>query len=427
MKAQILSAPHSLPGPEDITRIRLGNGITLLTRANDSSPSVVISGYLPCGALFDPQEKLGLADFTALALMRGTSQRSFQQIFDALESNAASLAIGGGTHTAGFSGRALAEDLPLLLDLLAEILFQPVFPDDEVERLRAQLLTGLSIRAQDTADMASLSFDQIIFDGHPYALPEDGWPETIRAICRADLVDFHARHYGPSGMVLAITGAIEPQKVAALVEKQFGDWKNPQQPEPPALPGLHPLQETTRRKVSIAGKAQSDIALGCSGPTRNSPDFMPASLGNSALGQFGMGGRIGDVVRERSGLAYYASSSLSAGIGPGAWVVNAGVNPGNVDKTIDLVVREIRQFLEKGISAEELADSQSNYVGRLPLMLESNGGVVNALLNIERYQLGLDYYQRYPALVQEVNCEMVLEMARKYLHPDKLAIAVAGP
>ncbi len=132
------------------------------------------------------------------------------------------------------------------------------------------------------------------------------------------------------------------------------------------------------------------------------------------------------MVREQSGLAYYASSSLSAGIGPGAWDVSAGVNPRNIPKARDLIIREIAHFVEKGVTPEELADSQSNFIGRLPLSLESNAGVVNALLNIERFDLGLDYYRDYAGMVRKVNPESVQEVASKYLHPDKLAIAIAG-
>lgn len=417
---------HSLPGPENINETRLSNGITLLVRSNFNSPSVMFGGHLPSGALFDPSEKLGLADFTALGLMRGTSKRSFNEIYEALESNAASLGFGGGTHTIGFNGRALAEDLPLLFDLLRESLVEPTFPGEEIERLRAQILTRLAIRAQDTGEMAALTFDQLLYREHPYSLPEDGWPETVQAITRDDLVNFHRKHFGPNGMVLAIVGAVEAKKAIELAEKAIGAWKNPGQPKLPGLPPFLPLQETVRKKVIIPGKVQSDIAIGAGGPLRKSPEFLPASLGNSALGQFGMGGRIGDTVREKSGLAYYAYSSLNAGIGPGTWVINAGVNPKNVEKTIDLVTKELRQFVRKGIQAEELADSQSNFIGRLPLSLESNGGVVGALLNIQRYDLGLDYYQRYPSLVQAVTREEILETVKKYLDPGKLAIAVAG-
>jgi len=418
--------PHSLPGPEDITRLILPNGITVLARTNFNSPSVVIGGYLPCGSLFDTDEKLGLANFTASGLLRGSEKRDFQKTFDDLESTGANLSFSAGGHTAGFTGRCLSEDLPLLLEIMADALRHPVFPIDQVERLRAQFLTGLAMRAQDTAEMASLTFDQIVFEGHPYARPDDGWPETIQAITRDNLSDFHRIHYGPRGLVIAIVGAVEPKAITGQVEKVLGDWTNPSQPELPDLPELNPLKKTVTRKIKIPSKSQADLVIGTSGPRRKDPEFMPASLGNSVLGQFGMAGRIGEVVREKSGLAYYASSSLSAGVGPGAWDVSAGVNPANIQKACDLICKEIERFVEKGVTAEELADSQSNFVGRLPLSLESNAGVVNALLNIERFDLGLDYYHRYPDLVRAVSPEDILATACKYLHPHKLAIAIAG-
>lgn len=275
----------SLPGPDDITRSPLANGILLLTRANFNSPSVVISGYIQSGSLFDTDEKLGLADFTASALMRGSTLRDFQQIYDALESCGASLSFSAGSHTAGFSGRSLAEDLPLLLGILSEVVRQPTFPSGQVEKLRAQLLTGLAIRAQDTADMAALTFDQILFAGHPYGRPEDGFPETIQAIRRQDLVDFHRQSYGPRGMVIAIVGAVEPQGAMEQVQRVLGDWNNAGQPDSPPLPPLTPLKETLTRRVTIAGKSQSDLVIGASGPARRDPEYLPASLGNSVLGQ----------------------------------------------------------------------------------------------------------------------------------------------
>jgi len=417
---------HSLPGPDDITRRVLPNGITVLTRPNFSSLSVVVNGNLSAGSIFEPDEKLGLADFTALALMRGTAQRDFQQLYEALESNGASLGIDGGTHTAGFYGHALAEDIDLLIGTLAEALRQPVFPSDQVERLRAQLLTSLAIRAQDTAEVASLTFDELVYAGHPYSRPEEGNPDTVRSITREDLVTFHKVHYGPRGMVISIVGAIDPERAIDSVSRFLGDWENPAQPEPPALPPLQALNEVVKRQVHIPGKSEADIVMGVAGPPRRSPDFLAASLGNSILGQFGMFGRIGESVRERAGLAYHASSSLSGGIGPGPWLVIAGVNPQNLEKAINLVRQEIARFVTDPVTGEELADSQANFVGRLPLSLESNGGVSAALLNLERYGLGLDYYRRYPDLIAAVTPAEILETARHYLHPDRLAIATAG-
>lgn len=426
MKPLSPTSIQSLPGPDDITRVILPNGITILARPNYDSPSVVLSGFITAGSLFDPDEKLGLAHFTAASLMRGTARRNFQQIYDALESAGASLGFGGGTRSTGFNARALVEDLPLLLDLLRDGLLQPAFPPEQIERLRAQLLTGLQIRAEDTAEMASLAFEQIIFAGHPYRRPEDGYPDTIQGITRQDLIDFHSRYYGPRRMVVVVVGAVHPDAAVEKISRALGDWQNPNQPELPALPPITELSETVRQHVAIPGKSQSDLVMGAIGPSRLSPDFISASLGNNILGQFGMYGRIGDVVREQSGLAYYAYTSLNAGFGPGSWEVSAGINPANIEKTIELVQSEIRRFVKEPVSVEELSDSQANYTGRLPLSLESNNGMANALLNLERYDLGLEYYRRYAAMVEAVTPEQILDTARRYLNPDCLAVATAG-
>lgn len=421
------SMKHSLPGSDDIHRVELSNGIIVLARANFNSPSVVVSGFLHAGGLLDPDDKLGLADFASTALMRGTQRRDFQKLYDELESVGASFGYNSGTHFAGFGGRSLVEDLPLLLDVMADTILNPVFPEDQVEKLRAQMLTGLAIRAQDTSDMASLVFDQLLYDGHPYSRPDEGWPETVQVITRDDLVEFHRKHYGPRGMVISIVGAVEPEKAAGEIERVLGGWQNKAREETPMLPEFMPPSETVQKHHAIPGKFQSDIVMGTYGPMRNSPDYMPATLGNNILGQFGLMGRIGDVVREQSGLAYYAYSSVSAGIGPGAWYVSAGVNPTNVEKARDLIMQELKRYVDEGITPEELADSQANFVGRLPLSLESNGGVAGALLNIERFDLGLDYYRQYPDLVKAVTLEDIRTTAQKYINPERLVVATAGP
>jgi zinc protease len=417
----------ALPGPEDINRTVLANGITLLTRSNFNSPSVFLSGYMASGSMFDPLAQLGLANFTAMCLMRGTQQGSFQQIYEGLESAGASLGFGASVHNVNFGGRALAEDLPLLLQLLSEALCGPSFPVDQVERLRSQVLTSLAIRDQDTSDLVDMAFDEILFPNHPYGRPEDGHPETIQAITREDLFRFHESHYGPRGLVLVVVGALEAPRVIDLVQDTLGNWVNEHQEAQPVLPPILPLAENVRKHIAVPGKYQTDLSIGVIGPRRNSPDYMSASLGNSILGQFGMMGRIGDVVREKAGLAYHASTSLSAFIDGGSWEVSAGVNPANLQRAIDLVVQELKRFIDAPVTQDELQDSQANYIGRLPLSLESNAGVANALLNIERFQLGLDYYQRYAGIVQTVTPEMILEAAQRYWHPEKLAVISAGP
>ena len=321
----------------------------------------------------------------------------------------------------------MSEDLALLLELLAESLLEPVFPGRQIARLKAQMLTGLALRAQDTRAMASLIFDQLVYKDHPYSRPEDGFPETVEGIHRDDIAAFHQQYYGPQGLVIAVVGAVTPQDAVQWVRAALGGWKNPGQPQPPELPSLAPLAETETQKFDIPGKSQSDLVVGVAGPARSADDFIAASVGNSVLGQFGMMGRIGDVVREQAGLAYYAYSSLSGGMGPGPWSVSAGVAPEHVEQAVELIQSEIARFVSEPVSAEELSDSQANFIGRLPLALESNAGVAGALLNLERNNLEMDYYQTYADRISAITREHVLAAAQRYFDPEKLAVAVAGP
>lgn len=418
---------RSLPGPESILRRELANGIVVLARENFASPSVVISGYLVAGSLGETRQDAGLAHLTAQALMRGTKERSFNQIFESIESIGARLSLGASTHTTFTQGKALAEDLQVLLNLLSEVLGKPTFPKSQIERLKAEQLTALAIRDQDTGARAQLAFDDLAYKGHPYSLPTSGYKDSISEISTTTIRSFHRQNFGPQGMVLVVVGAVESEAAIAAVEETLGEWRNPRQYTQPALPPVGKPSGLMREVVYLPGKSQCDIVLGTPGPSRFEEDYLAASLGNSILGRFGMYGRIGDAVRESAGLAYYAYSSVSGGPGPGPWQVIAGVNPDGIEKAIDLIRAEIRKLVTKRVTKQELLENQANYIGRLPLQLESNEGVAGALTHIERYGLGLDYYQRFPDLIAAITRDDVRRVAKRYLDPDHLAIAIAGP
>lgn len=418
---------NALPGPDDITRVKLPNGITVLSRSNFNSPSLSIKGYLHSGSIFDPDDKLGLSYLTAAGLMTGTNQHDFQSLYNEIESVGASVNFSSGTLTTSFSAHCLSEDISLILGLISESLRTPTFPQKEFNRQKNQMLTGLAIRAQDTAAMSALLFDQIIYAGHPYERPEEGFPETIQAIEHQDIVKFYERTFGPKDMAIVIVGAIDPQTAVDAVQTALGDWTNDKQETIAKIPLLNPVQTTTQKAVSIPGKSQADIVMGGLAPERLSPDYHALRIGNNILGEFGMMGRLGHRVREEAGLAYYAYSSLSVSIGPGAWEMIAGVNPKNIEQTIDLITDEVNKFVSEPVSDEELSDSKSYFLGRMPLLLESNGGVAISLLNMEHFNLGLNYFLEYPKQVEAVTAEEILHTSRKYLDPDRLAIAVAGP
>jgi len=417
----------SMPGPHDIVRHQFDNGIVALVRENHTSPAVVVGGYLLFGAIDVPAEQAGLASFTAAALMRGTRKRTFAQIYEEIEAVGAEVSLSGGGHTTSFGAKSLAEDVPLVLDVLAEAIRHPTFPSSEIERLRGQILTALEVRANDTGARASLAFRELAYsNGHPYGRSVQGYPETIQALTRDDLDRFYQQGYGARGMVIAIVGAVNADDALAQIESAFGDWRGHTVSRSP-LPPVGRPRGIIRKWEDMPNKSQTDIVIGLPGPARAEPDYLDAHVANQILGVFGMMGRLGRHLRDEQGLAYFVYSRLDGGLGPGPWIVVAGVDPANVERTIEGARAEIRRLCGEPVQVDELGDVQAYLTGSLPLSLETNEGVLGVILNIERYQLGLDYLSRYPDLVREITPERIQATARKWLDPDNLFVGVAGP
>lgn len=417
----------SFPSTDTITRVVLPNGIVVLAYENHNSPSVVAGGYLWSGSLSEVPQQAGLSSFTAGMLMRGTETRTFGQINEALESVGAQLGFRGGVHTVSFGGKALAEDLDLLLAILSDTLQHPTFPAQEAEKLRGQILTALQRRAYDTRQMARLTFNALLFPEHPYGRSVQGYEETVSALDREHLGRYYQDHYSPEGMVIAVVGAVSAAAVIDMVQEALGGWQTPGVTPDRSIPPPVQLDERRRQTALVEGKTQSDLVLGWPGLARNDPDYMKARLANTILGVFGMMGRLGDNVRDEQGLAYYVYSQLQAGLGMGPWLAIAGINPANVERAIDGILYEVRRLRDEPVPADELADSQSFLTGSMPLRLETNEGIANTLLDIERYDLEFDYLLRYPDMVNAVTVQDIQDMAQTYLHPKVYALAIAGP
>jgi len=418
----------SMPGPESIIRQEFSNRMTVLVHENFSSPSVSIFGQLRVGAVEDPSDKAGLSSFTAACLMRGTSQRTFQQIYEELESIGASVIIGSGRNTTGFSAKFLAEDLAHVLDILADVLQNPTFPVHEVEKERGEILTDLQERSHDTERMAALTFQELLYGfDHPYGRSVIGYPETVKDILRDELESFYRTRFGPQGMIVAIVGALKAEDALKAWEDTFGRWTDAPKDDRVSLALSPRLTETREAHVHIPDKRQADLVLGFVGPSRQEPEYLDAALCNTILGVFGMMGRMGRVVRDKHGLAYYCYSHIADGLGPGPWAVRAGVDPANVEKTVESIIGEIARICNKAVPSKELNDSKAFITGLLPLQLETNDGIAHTLVGMELYDLGLDYLQRYADLVNEITSKRVQAVAQKYLDPSTYALAVAGP
>ena len=418
-------ANHAFPGPDNVYRTQLDNGITLLVRENHAAPVVVLDGYLAVGSIHEPADRAGLASFTASLLTRGSSRYDFDSFNETVEAVGASVSAGAGDHQTSFSTESLAEDFPQMVELLADVLRRPTFPTEQIERVRGQWLVRLQEREQNTRSVASRRFHELLYGDHPYGRPGSGYPETIQAISRENVVAFHRDNYGPEGAIVVISGDITTEAAVELIRAHVGDWRgtSPWQ----TLPPVSPQTDIRRESIAMPGKVQSDILIGSLAIARSDPDYFAVQVANSILGQFGMMGRLGEVVREEQGLAYYSYSMLDADIGPGPWLAAAGVNPANVELAVESIRAEFARLGAEPVSDEELSDSQANMTGRLPLALETNDGVTSQLLNMEWYGLGLDYLYRYADNINAITTADVQRVAAKYLRPDAYTLVVAGP
>ena len=381
------------------------------------------------GALEESADQAGLASFTAACLMRGADGLTFQQIYERIEAVGAAVSIHGGSYTTHFNAKCLAEDLPLVLNTLATVLRSPTFPAVEVEKERGEILTELEEREDRPDVMAHLKFRELLYGyDHVYGRSHDGYLEPIPPLNRDDLANFYQAHYGPAGMIFVIAGAVRAADVLQMIQTEFGDWsagRDPALSRP--IPAVNRPHEIRQARLGMPEKVQCELVLGYIGPSRRDPDYLEAALSNVILGQFGLYGRLGEVIREKQGLAYYCYSYLDNRVGPGAWQVVAGLEPTTIDRTVESVRLELRRLQDELVAAEEFANNKVYVTGTLPLHLETNGGIASNVLNMEFHGLGLDYLAQYADRINRITPAEIQAVARKYLDPDAYTLAVAGP
>ena len=410
-----------------IERQQLGNGIVVLEHHDANSPQVIVRASLLAGSVFDSAEKSGIARFVAPMLIRGTEARSFQQLSEETDGLGMALNVEVGRAAAQVSVRCLREDFGRGLQILAEVLRRPTFPEEEITKLRAQIITGLREQETSARAVAERRFlEELYPEGHPYHLWPSGTQDTVAAITRDDLLAFYRGHYRPDILTVSVVGDVVPAEAVEQIRQVLGDWQAEGAPPQLNVPPVE-LPASAVREVAVPGKFQSEMVMGLPALSRKDPDYYALRLGNLILGELGLSGRLGAVIRDLMGLAYHVSSDVQASVGPSPWAVRAGVNPANVDKAIEAARQEIERWRSELVGEEEIGDGKSFLIGSLPIALESGDGIARTLLDIEFYQLGLDFLERYPQLIEGVTREAIRDAVRRWIHPEHLVTVVAGP
>ena len=416
--------------PLNPRRVTLENGVTVIAKSNHTTPAVSLLVGVRNGAYSDPPERDGTAALCARVLDRGTVTRSADAIADDLDGRGASLSVAVGRHQMAIAATCLSDDFQAVLSLAADIARHPRFADTEIETRRDNLITYLRQEEDNPASMAADAFAKALYGTHPYARKVRGTIAGIEAVRRQDLVRFHQKGFDPAAITVVVVGDVEEDAAIAAITKLFADWTPiTKGAEKAVVKVADAVAPTARSLVSVPmmNKAQADVVYGFVGIRRSDPDYTAYSVMNNALGQYAIGGRLGDNIRERQGMAYYVHSTLDATFGHGPFSIRAGVAAANVEKTIASIDAELKTIVEQGFTAQEIEESKSYMIGAIPRQLETNAAIASFLLTVDTFNLGLDYDERLPGLIGAITKDAADAAAKKLLDPSRATIAVAGP
>jgi zinc protease len=408
-------------------RAVLDNGVIFLGKETKTTPAVALNLAVRAGSACDPAGMPGVSWLLSRVLDRGSATRAADDIAEELDSRGITLTITVTRHLFSLLCTCLAEDFEPVLALLGDILIAPSIPEHELLTRKGEVITAIRQDEDNPAVRASESAIALLYpDGHPYGRRTKGTVDIVEAITRDQLLALHGERFAPSELTAVVVGDVEVGRARDTVQRVFGSWHQPA-PEPIAIPAPPFARRRQRLVVPMMNKAQADIAYGFVTITRADPDYYAFWLMNNVFGQYAIGGRLGDSIRERQGMAYYVSSSLDANIAPGPLVVRAGVSPANVDRAVASIDEEVARIVQDGVTPRELDESRRYLIGSIPRALETNAAIANFLQVGEFYGLGLDYDARLPGLLEAVSLDAVHAAARRAMDPERAAVVIAGP
>jgi zinc protease len=406
-------------------RRTLANGLEVLAARQPGVPLVSLELMVPGGGQHDPPGRAGLATLTASAIDEGTRRRNAMEIAAHLE-RLGGYFVTGADWDEGYLGVGLlSRHRQAGIDLLAEVLNEPTFPEEEIERLRKQRLSELLRRRQDPSTAADETLHRVVYGGTPYGNPLIGTEETIAALDREALVDFYRRCYTVRGAALIAVGDLDPEEILGAAEAAFGGASHEAPPAAPAIRAV-PLDGISVHVVDRPGASQTELRLGHAGVARRDPDFIPLLVLNSILGGK-FTSRINMNLRERHGYTYGATSRFTARLQAGPFTIDAAVSTESTGAAAREVLAELRRIREELVEPEEMEETRSYILGVFPYTFQTINDLAKRLENLSVHRLPDDYYTRYLERLSTMQREELLEMARRHLHPEHIAIVAVGP
>jgi zinc protease len=407
------------PRPKSFT---LSNGLTVYVLEDHRFPAVRMRLLMHAGSLFEP--KPGVAEMTASMLTEGTKTRTSLQLAQETADIGATLGAGAGTDTASLTVAGLSETTDQLIVLMTDVLLNPTFPADRLDRMKFQQVSGIAQRRSNPAAMTADVAARVYYGGTPYGKPSAKETE-IAAIATDDLASFHDAFYRPNGALLGVSGDVDARALKTRLESALASWKpSSQTPELPKA-DFKPHDATRIFLIDRPGSAQTVLQFGNLAITQKDPDYIPLVVANRILGG-GSSGRLFQNIREQKGYTYGAYSSLAAGRWPGIWGASASVRTPVTEPAVREFFREFDRLQDEPVSKTDLERAKRSIVGSFATTLESPDAVLNRTLDLVQNDLPLDYWDTYPARIEAVTADDVQRVARKYLGKNRIQLIAVG-
>jgi zinc protease len=401
----------------------LANGLQVITVLHHEQPAVTMRLLVKAGGAQDPEKRRGVASLVASLLDQGTATRSAEQIADQIDSVGGLMSTGSGDDFTAVNVVVMKDSFGVAMDLLADVIRNPAFSPDEIDRQKEQTISSQRVNANDPDYVASVLFDRLVYGFHPYGLPGSGTAETVAAISREDLQQFHRQHFVPNNMVLAIVGDVTQDEAFSAANRVFGAW-----PRGGAAAGRAVEPPPPTRRIVVVDKpdaVQTEIRVGQLAIPRKHPDYLPWDLTVKVLGGEGAN-RLHRVLRSERGLTYGASAEMGARKQAGDFVAETDTRTETTGEALRLIIEEFSRLQRQRVSERELADAQAYLAGSFPLTIETPNDIATQVINHVIHELPLDEVTTYRERLLAITPDDIQRVAQLYIKPDRLSIVLVG-
>lgn len=418
-------SPRSVTFPTPVEKT-LGNGLRVIVVQRSAMPLVTAQLVIKSGGEADPAEMAGVADMTASLLTRGTTTRSATQIAEAIEALGGTLNSGASWDSSSVTTSVMSSRLGAALEIVSDLVRNPAFGDEEIERLRKQSLNFLRNALGTPASIARLAAGRVVFRDSPYGHPLSGTPESLPRIKREDIVRIHGLFYRPDNAILVIGGDMSPESGFALAEKFFGTWQKPAT-DLPKLQVVSPASAAGNRRIIVVdmpAAGQAYVLAARTAINRDNPDYFPGIVSNAVLS--GYSGRLNWEIRVKRGLSYGANSSLDTRRWAGAFIATASTKNESGAEVSALALGEIGKLATAGVAQTELTPRQASLIGGFARQLETTGGLVGQVSSLAIYGINFDQLNQFVSRVQAIQPQDVKKFAATNLNIDSTSLIVVG-